>query len=235
MNEGPAGARERLVYGRRKGKKLRPGRQSLYDEALPRLRLALPEAGHLDLPALFGDPKSAYWIEIGFGAGEHLADQAALHPDVGFIGCEPFLNGLAACVSHVTERGLGNVRLHGDDARQVLKALPPASLARAHVLFPDPWPKLRHNRRRIVSTPVLDMLSGVLADGAELRLATDHMDYARWMLRHCLAHPDFVWLAERPDDWRRPAPDETPTRYEQKALSAGLKPLYFRFRRRPRE
>ncbi len=234
MSETSDGARERLVYGRRKGKKLRPGRQSLFDDALPRLKVDLPASGPLEPASLFAAPKSALWLEIGFGAGEHLVDQAALNPDIGFIGCEPFLNGLAACVSHVVERGLRNVRLHGDDARQVLKALPPASVDRAHILFPDPWPKLRHNRRRIVSASVLDMLARVLVDGAELRLATDHMDYARWMLRHCLAHADFDWLAERPDDWLKPAPGETPTRYEQKAIAAGSKPLYFRFRRRPR-
>jgi tRNA (guanine-N7-)-methyltransferase len=224
----------RRVYGRRKGKKLRPGRQALVDDLLPRLQLALPEAGPLDFASLFPRPTLGLWLEIGFGAGEHLVAQARAHPELGFIGCEPYLNGMAACVAQVAESGLGNVRLWGDDARLVLERLPQASLGRAHILFPDPWPKVRHHRRRVVSTPTLDLLAAALTDDAELRLATDHMDYARWMLAHLMRHPAFDWLAERPADWQARAEDETPTRYEQKALAAGLKPVYLRFRRRSR-
>ena len=224
----------RRVYGRRKGKKLRPGRQALVDDLLPRLQLALPEAGPLDFASLFPRPTLGLWLEIGFGAGEHLVAQARAHPELGFIGCEPYLNGMAACVAQVAESGLGNVRLWGDDARLVLERLPQASLGRAHILFPDPWPKVRHHRRRVVSTPTLDLLAAALTDDAELRLATDHMDYARWMLAHLMRHPAFDWLAERPADWQNRADDETPTRYEQKALAAGLRPIYLRYRRRAR-
>ncbi|WP_368744539.1 tRNA (guanosine(46)-N7)-methyltransferase TrmB [Desertibaculum subflavum] len=229
-----ASEERRRVYGRRKGKKLRAGRQALVDELLPRLQLDLPPSGPLDPAALFPRPILGLWLEIGFGAGEHLVAQARAHPELGFIGCEPYLNGMAACVAQVAESGLDNVRLFGDDARLILERLPRATLGRAHILFPDPWPKVRHHRRRIVSMPVLDLLAAALTDEAELRLATDHMDYARWMLAHLMRHPAFEWLAERPADWQARAEDETPTRYEQKALDQGLKPIYLRFRRRPR-
>jgi tRNA (guanine-N7-)-methyltransferase len=224
----------RRVYGRRKGKKLRPGRQALVDDLLPRLQVELPESGPLDPAALFPRPVLGLWLEIGFGAGEHLVAQASAHPELGFIGCEPYLNGMAACVAQVAESGLDNVRLWGDDARLILERLPQASLGRAYILFPDPWPKARHHRRRLVATPTLDLLASALIDEAELRLATDHMDYARWMLAHLMRHPAFEWLAERPADWQARADDETPTRYEQKALGAGSRPIYLRFRRRSR-
>lgn len=230
----PAADEHGRVYGRRKGKKLRPGRQALVDELLPRLQIELPESGPLDIASLFPRPIAGLWLEIGFGAGEHLVAQARAHPELGFIGCEPYLNGMAACVAQVAESGLDNIRLWGGDARLVLERLPQATLGRAYILFPDPWPKTRHHRRRIVSTPVLDMLAAALTDEAELRLATDHMGYARWMLAHLMRHPAFEWLAERPADWQNRAVDETPTRYEQKALAAGQKPIYLRYRRRPR-
>lgn len=231
----PGGPRKTL-YGRRRGKPLRPGRQALLERLLPELEIQLAGAapGSFDPRALFRHAPAEVWLEIGFGAGEHLATLAADRPDLGFIGVEPFQAGLARMVAHVAERGLGNVRLFADDARLLIAALADASLGRAFLLFPDPWPKTRHHKRRFVQDETVSELARVLADGAEWRLATDDMGLARWMLAHLVDRPEFEWLAERADDWRVRPPDWPPTRYEQKALAAGRRPVYFRFRRRPR-
>jgi tRNA (guanine-N7-)-methyltransferase len=201
---------------------------------LPRLSLELPASGKLDPRVLFADPADAVWLEIGFGAGEHLASQAAANPRIGVIGCEVFENGVVKLLAELQRRALGNVRLFVDDARLLLAALTEASLARAFILFPDPWPKLRHHKRRIVSTATLDALAYAMSDGAELRLATDDMDYLCWMLERATIHPAFEWLARRPGDWRERPVDWPPTRYEQKALAAGRRPAFLRVRRRPR-
>lgn len=227
-------ARQRLVYGRRRGRKLRPGQQELRDRLLPALRFDLPRAGAFTPAALFARPVEAVWLEVGFGAGEHLAAQAAAHPALGFIGCEVFENGVVKLLGEVKRRDLDNIRLFLDDARLLIAALPEASLARAFILFPDPWPKQRHHKRRIVAPAVLDALSHALRDDAELRLATDDRDYLRWMLAHVTGHPAFEWLARGPADWRERPADWPPTRYEQKAIAAGRKPAFLRFRRRPR-
>ncbi len=223
--------RRRTLYGRRRGKKLRGGQQSLLDTLLPRLELALPpEPEKIDLPALFGTPRDV-WLEIGFGAGEHLVWQAAQHPDVGLIGCEPYVNGVAKCLANIERSGVINIRLFPDDATLAMKALPERSLGRVFVLFPDPWPKTRHHKRRFVQRTNLDMLARLMKPGAELRLATDDPSYLPWMIEHVSRHPDFEWLAERPSDWRERPADWPPTRYEQKML-AGHKPVFLRFRRR---
>jgi tRNA (guanine-N7-)-methyltransferase len=174
------------------------------------------------------------WLEIGFGAGEHLAALAAANPQRGFIGVEPFEAGLARMVKHVAERGLTNVRLLGDDARLLLAALADRSLGRAFLLFPDPWPKARHHKRRFVQPATVAEFARTLADGADLRLATDDMGLCRWMLAHLVDRPEFEWLAERPADWRERPGDWPATRYELKAIAAGRRPAYLRFRRRPR-
>lgn len=227
-------ARQRLVYGRRRGRKLRPGQQELRDRLLPTLRFDLPGAGALAPATLFARPVEAVWLEVGFGAGEHLAAQAATHPALGFIGCEVFENGVVKLLGEVRRQGLDNVRLFLDDARLLIAALPEASLARAFILFPDPWPKQRHHKRRLVAPAVLEALAHALTDGAELRLATDDRDYLRWMLAHVTDHPGFEWLARGAADWRERPADWPPTRYEQKAIAAGRKPAFLRFRRRPR-
>jgi len=201
---------------------------------LPALRFTLPASGKLDPRTLFTPPVEAIELEVGFGAGEHLAQQATAAPGTGFIGCEVFENGVVKLVAEAKRLGLTNLRLFIDDARLLLEALPEASLARAFVLFPDPWPKLRHHKRRFVSTATLDRLAYVLGDGAELRLATDDMDYLRWMLERLTAHRAFEWLAHHPCDWRKRPPDWPQTRYEEKALDAGRKPTFLRFRRRSR-
>lgn len=176
----------------------------------------------------------AVWLEIGFGAGEHLAWQAGHHPGVGFLGCEIFVNGIASLLRHIDERGLANVRIADAEATALLQALPTASIGRAFLLFPDPWPKKRHHKRRFVRAASLTELARVLTDSAELRFATDHGPYARWTLALALAHPAFDWPASAPDDWRRRPADWPETRYEAAARSAGRVPCYFTFRRRPR-
>jgi tRNA (guanine-N7-)-methyltransferase len=205
------------------------------DELLPRIAVKLPpDDSALDPLALFPEDIKEVWLEVGFGRGEHLASQAKHNPDIGMIGCEPFINGVAGLLQKVDEEGLKNVRILHDDARLLLKALPDASISRFFLLFPDPWPKTRHHKRRFVSPENLGHLARVLKDDAEFRFGTDHMDYCRWTLVHLLAHPGFEWTAEGPDDWRvRPA-DWPPTRYESKALNKGLRSAYLTFRRRPR-
>ena len=223
-----------MLYGRRTGHRLRPHARGLLDTLLPHLAVPLEAGETLDPFALFAPRPRAVWLEIGFGGGEHLAAQAAAHPDVGFIGCEPFVNGIAKLLIAVEAGNLANVRVHGDDARPLIEALPEASLERAFVLFPDPWPKTRHHKRRFIQTETLDAIARALVDGGELRVATDIMDYASWTLAHAVPHPAFEWLARRPADWRTPPDDWVETRYEGKAKAAGRAPVYLRFRRLPR-
>jgi len=226
-------ARRRTLHGRRRGKKLRAGQQSLLDTLLPRLLLALPaDAAKIDLARAFGGslPTDGIWLEVGFGAGEHLVWQAEQHPGVGLIGCEPYLNGVAKCLAHIERSGATNIRLFTDDARFVMAALPPRSLSRAFVLFPDPWPKTRHHKRRFVQRENLDSLADLMIAGAELRLATDDPSYLPWMVEQACTHPAFEWLAERPADWRGRPADWPPTRYEKKMLAG--RPTFLRLRRR---
>lgn len=185
----------------------------------------------LDPKTLFSRPRSDIWLEIGFGGGEHLAWQARNHRDVGFIGCEPYVNGIASFLRHVEEEGLDNVRIYADDARLLIAQLRDTSIGRLFVLFPDPWPKKRHHKRRLVNDRTLDHVSRILKDGAELRLATDHADYARWILRHMSRRKDFRWLAERARDWRSRPPDWPATRYEAKARRQGRAAIYLRYER----
>ena len=194
----------------------------------------MPAQGRFDPAAFFATPPEAIALEIGFGAGEHLAAQAAAAPHQGFIGCEVFENGVVKLLADIQRQGLGNIRLFIDDARLLLAALPEAALARVFILFPDPWPKLRHHKRRIVAPATLDRLASAIVDGGELRLATDDPGYLRWMLEHMTRHRDFEWLARRPGDWRERPADWPATRYEGKARAAGRQPAFLRFRRTPR-
>jgi tRNA (guanine-N7-)-methyltransferase len=230
MTEDPPAGR-RVLHGRRQGPKLRPGRRLLLAEQLPVLGFGVEPGRSLDPSALFAPRPRAVWLEIGFGGGEHLAAQAAAHPEVGCIGVEPFINGVARLLALVAAQGLNNVRVLMDDARLLLKALPDAAIERAFVLFPDPWPKLRHHKRRIVNPATVADLARVIRPGGELRLATDDPGYRRWMLATLLAEPRFAWLAERASDWRERPDDWPATRYEQKALAAGRRPVFLRFRR----
>ena len=202
---------------------------------LPRLRVVPPPGTEpIDPKTLFDSPVREVWLEIGFGAGEHLAAQAGSHPEVGIVGCEAFVNGIASLLSHVDNGNLGNVRLFDDDARMILDRIAPASLSRVFVLFPDPWPKTRHSARRFIQTEMLNRLGGLMRDGGELRVATDDMGYVRWTLEHAARHPMFEWTARRPGDWREPPADWCPTRYESKAKRLGRPCVYMSFTRRAR-
>jgi tRNA (guanine-N7-)-methyltransferase len=222
---------QRLIYGRRKGHRLRPGRRRLLDELLPQLQLSLPAAGTLDPVRLFAHRPERLWLEIGFGGGEHLAAQAAAHPEIGLLGCEPFVSGVARLLWLLEAQDLSNVRVFTDDARLLMRALPDACFERIFVLFPDPWPKTRHHKRRIVNPATAAEFARLLQPGGELRLATDDMGYARAMLLALRRRPELQWQARRPQDWRERPPDWPMTRYDSKALAAGRACVYLRFRR----
>jgi tRNA (guanine-N7-)-methyltransferase len=203
----------------------------LLAEALPRLAVDVSEPAPARLDTLFAAPVSQVWLEIGFGGGEHLVWQAERHPAVGFIGCEPFLDGVVKVLAAIEERCFGNIRLHAEDARTLLKWLPPETISRVFILFPDPWPKSRHHKRRLISAPFLEALARVMKPGAELRIATDVGDYARSILLAAQASRRFYWTAEGPSDWRRRPSDWPATRYEQKAAAAGRHSIYLKFLR----
>jgi tRNA (guanine-N7-)-methyltransferase len=201
----------------------------LIEQLLPRLDIpagVIPSAA-----GLFPFAPREIWLEIGFGGGEHLLAQAGAHRDIGFIGCEPFVNGVAKALAGIEEAGLDNIRLRAGDAGALVERLPDACLARVAILYPDPWPKRRHNKRRLVSDATIAALARVMRAGAELRFATDIDDYAGWALRRLLASPDFVWRAREADDWRRPWADWPGTRYEAKAKREGRPPVYLTFSR----
>ena len=221
-------------FGRRKGRPLRPQRQVLVDNLLPKLAVADPRSGPIDLPAMFGGSKRAYWLEVGFGAGEHLTAQAEANPDIGLIGAEPYISGVAACLADIDRLSMQNIRLLADDARPLMASLPEASIDRAFILQPDPWRKRRHRDRRLIGPEGLDLLARILADGAELRISTDHAGYQVWMLRWLLADDRFAWQAARADDWRERPDDWPETRYVRKAAREGRQVMYLRFIRRPR-
>ena len=222
-----ASSRPLRTYGRIKGRTLRAGRASLVGESLPKLQLDL--SGPLD-PQSVMPGAGEVWVELGFGGGEHLAAQAEAHPEVLLLGAEPFVNGVASLVRHVADRGVGNVRLHAGDGRDLLAALPDASVARVFVLFPDPWPKSRHHKRRLINAETLAQLARVMRPGAELRFATDWADYLGWTLERVAASPAFAWTAERARDWREPPSDHATTRYESKRLG-DCEPTFLEFRR----
>ena len=229
--------RRRRVYGRRLGYRLRPGRQALLDRALPGLRIALPddEQTRLELNGLFPAPVRDLWLEIGFGAGEHLAYQVRTNPDVGFIGCEPFVQGVAGLLRHLEADGTsGRVRIFPDDARLLLDRLPDASIGRLFVLFPDPWPKKRHHKRRLIDAETLAGFVRILKDGTEFRWASDDMDYVEWTLERVAASGAFSGPEQRSGDWPSQPADWPETRYEQKARAAGRAPVFLRYVRIPR-
>jgi tRNA (guanine-N7-)-methyltransferase len=201
---------------------------------LPRFAVTVPTSGRLDPGALFGVARPSIWLEFGFGGGEHLAAQAERHPETGLIGCEIFENGIVKLLAQIERRHLDNVRIFADDARLLIAALAPASIDRVFILFPDPWPKRRHHKRRLVSREILDSLAEIMTDNAELRLATDDCDYLCWILERITDHPAFEWLARRADDWRERPEDWPPTRYEEKARATGRSPTFLRVRRLPR-
>lgn len=216
------------TFGRIKARPIKPRQAALLDTLLPRLRLD-PAAGPID-PAALKPGAAEVWLEVGFGGGEHLAAQAARRPDVLMLGAEPFLNGAASALRHIEAAGLANVRLQVGDARDLVAALPAACLDRAFILFPDPWPKARHHKRRLIQAGFVDELARVLKCGGRLRFATDWADYADWALERLIAWPSFRWTAERADDWRNPPADHVATRYEQKRLG-DIAPVFLEFER----
>jgi tRNA (guanine-N7-)-methyltransferase len=238
MSQGPdrhsSGSPWRNFYGRRHGKTLRPLHREVLTEDLSPLSPGPvgwdenPDRVPLDLAARFG--ARPVWLEIGFGGGEHMVHQAALNPGVAVIGAEPFINGVAMLLAKIRRAEVENVAVHPGDVRDLLDVLPTGSVAKAFLLYPDPWPKKRHHRRRFVTPEHLAPLARVMAPGAELRVATDIPDYVRQTLEE-VPRAGFVWLAEEAEDWRRPWDDWISTRYEQKALREGRRPHYLTFRR----
>ena len=248
-----AGAGYSLLHGRQKARPLSKRQKFLLNELLPKLQIDLSKipdsqiinastagsvAGKSGVEPIAMEPQAAkpqvvkpqaVWLEIGFGGGEHLAWQAAHNPDVRFIGCEPFINGVGKALMLIDDEKLENIKLHVDDARAVLDWLEPASIDRAFVLYPDPWPKKRHHKRRFLDVENFDRLARVLKPGAELRIATDIGDYARHILAAYRACGRFTWTAKNPDDWRLRPDDWPTTRYEQKAIREGRKGNYFFF------
>ena len=228
----PSGAPWRNRYGRTKGKTLRKSQEVYLDEDLAKLSPGPvdwdvnPDRQPLDLKDVFDDRD--VWLEIGFGGGEHMVHQAALSPKVGIIGCEPYINGVAMLLGKIREASCDNIRIHPGDVRDLFDVLPDASIAKAFLLYPDPWPKKRHHRRRFVTGDYLEPLSRVLQKGAEFRVATDIADYVRQALEEVPKY-GFSWVAERPQDWRVAWPDWTRTRYEAKAVREGRMPHYLTF------
>jgi tRNA (guanine-N7-)-methyltransferase len=216
------------LYGRRKGKKLRSHQSELLQELLPRIAVdvARPIA---DLPGRFVQKPEHIYLEIGFGGGEHLLAQASAHPDIGFLGCEPFVNGVAKLLVGVEAEKIENLHIFQGDAALLIEALPDSSLDRVYLLYPDPWPKRRQRKRRFLSDAMLVNLARVMRRGAELRFATDIDDYAGWALARALRSPHFVWQARSAEDWQKPWEGWNSTRYETKALAAGRRPCYLSF------
>jgi tRNA (guanine-N7-)-methyltransferase len=224
----------RNFYGRLKGKALKDSQKRYLEEDLAALSpgsvswQSNPDRVPLDLNAVFGG--RPVWLEIGFGGGEHLVHQARANSDIGILGAEPYINGVAMLLGKIRRAGVSNLAVHPGDARDLMDVLPPASIARAFLLYPDPWPKARHHRRRFVTPEHLGPLARVLQPGAMLRVATDIPDYVRQTLEE-VPGQGFEWLAKRPADWREPWDDWLSTRYEQKALREGRVPHYLTFRR----
>ncbi len=215
-------------FGRRKGRPLSAARQNLIETLLPRLSVPLDgPPNSLDPATLFPNHPKAIWLEVGFGGGEHLIDLARGNPDIGFIGCEPYMNGVAKALRGIEENNLTNIRLVPDDARLLFRCLMSSSLDRLYVLFPDPWPKRRHWERRFIGPANLPEFKRLLTPNAELRAATDHPSYLEWMLFHLRGDESFAWRARRADDWRVRPDDWPETRYERKSLAG--KPTYMIF------
>ena len=223
--------RHGAFFGRRKGHPLRARQASLFETLLPKLALDLKAPPPDPLATLFAVPVDEVRLEIGFGGAEHLIGEARAHAGTGFIGCEPFVNGMAKALAAIDELALANVRLHDADAAELIDWLPARSLARIDLLYPDPWPTRRHWKRRFISDASVAKLARILRAGGEMCFATDWPDYAAWTLARFLRDDDFVWTAERADDWRRPWPGFTRTRYEEKAIREGRTPCYLVFRR----
>ena len=223
---------DRRFFGRRKGHKLRVHQLDLIEQLLPQLALDIDGASkRCDLADLFGRPVDDVRLEIGFGGGEHLIAEARAFPNTGFIGCEPYVNGMAKILAQIETHNIANIRLFAGDAADLLAWAPPLSLVRIDLIHPDPWPKRRHWKRRFVQDATVAAMARILRPSGEFRFVSDIEDYCAWTLAHLLRSPDFDWSAQRADDWRLPWPDYTMTRYGRKAEREGRKAGYFRFRK----
>ena len=231
-DEGDNAQPQRAFFGRRKGHPLRAHQVGLFGTLLPRLALDLAHPAPGVLQTLFAPGTTEVRLEIGFGGGEHLVAQALAQPRVGFLGCEPFLNGMGKALAAIEAGAVPNIRLHFGDAADLLRWLPPASLSEIALLYPDPWPKRRHWKRRFVQARRIFDFARVLRPGGHFRFASDIADYAAWTLALMRRAENFEWTAERADDWRRPWEGFTRTRYEAKAIAEGRAPCYLVFRRR---
>jgi tRNA (guanine-N7-)-methyltransferase len=230
MSESPP-RRTGAFFGRRKGHPLRAHQAALLETLLPTLALDLSKPAPPDLRSLFQDVDDVR-LESGFGGGEHLIAEAGQHPRTGFIGIEPFVNGMAKSLAAIEAGKLKNIRLHHGDATDVLPWLPTAGLSRFDLLYPDPWPKRRHWKRRFVQDESIPAIARIVRPGGEFRFVSDIPDYVVWALTRMMRSPDFVWTAERANDWRKPWPGFTGTRYEAKAIREGRVPCYLIFRRK---
>jgi tRNA (guanine-N7-)-methyltransferase len=218
-------------FGRRKGHKLRLHQADLIEHLLPRLTLDIGSPTPPDLAELFDSPVDDVRLEIGFGGGEHLIAEALAFPTIGFIGCEPYVNGMAKILAQIEAHNVGNIRLFAGDAAELLAWAPPHSLVRIDLIHPDPWPKRRHWKRRFVQDATITAMARVLKPDGEFRFVCDIDGYCAWTLAHLSRSSDFSWMAERADDWRLPWPGYTMTRYGRKAEREGRRAAYFRFRR----
>ena len=218
-------------FGRRKGHKLRSHQAELIDTLLPKLAINILAPAPADVTALFAPATEAVRLEIGFGGGEHLVAEAGARPQTGFIGCEPYVNGMAKILAQIEREGLQNLRLFAGDAAELLAWLPPRSLSRVDLIHPDPWPKRRHWKRRFVQDQSVAALARLLQPGGEFRFVSDIDDYCAWTLTHVGRADGFTWLAESADDWRLPWRDFTLTRYGRKAEREGRRSTYLRFLR----
>jgi tRNA (guanine-N7-)-methyltransferase len=218
-------------FGRRKGHKLRLRQADLVEHLLPRLALDITSPSPSDLAGLFDLPADEIRLEIGFGGGEHLIAEARAFPNAGFIGCEPYVNGMAKILTQIEAHNIGNIRLFAGDAAELLAWAPPRSLARIELIHPDPWPKRRHWKRRFVQDATVAAMARVLKPDGEFRFVSDIDDYCAWTLAHLARSPDFVWTAERASDWLLPWADYTMTRYGVKAEREGRHAAYLRFRK----
>lgn len=223
----------RKIWGRKQSRPLKNYQKSLLEQLLPQLQVKIVPEVHIDITTLFHTPKQDYHMEIGFGGGEHLAARAAESPEIGFLGCEPFINGVASLLKHIDTNSINNVRIVVDDARLLLKSMPDQSVSRIYVLFPDPWHKKRHHKRRIISNETIEDLSRVLKSNGELFMATDIIDYATWMQETLKPRQEFSLdmgerqiLTERPTDWPHP------TKYEMKGVREGRQATYMIYRKK---
>ncbi len=218
-------------FGRRKGHKLRPHQADLIEHLLPHLALDITTPAPFPIAELFDPVPQAMRLEIGFGGGEHLVAEARKFPDAGFIGCEPYVNGMAKILAQIEANNIGNIRLLAGDAAELLGWLPPQSLMRIDLIHPDPWPKRRHWKRRFVQDATVAAMARAIRPGGEFRFVSDIDDYCAWTLCHLSRSPDFRWMAERAVDWRLPWDGYTMTRYGRKAEREGRVANYLRFER----